>query len=185
MKPKDNGQMFLFLIGSWHEDGIAVNFEYNIKTRNLKCYKIGHVEAQGKDIPKQPINHEMGYGDTALVCPNCKQSAIWNPFRTGRELYPHCPWCGQKLEVLEYECRWKDGGKNIGKSCPRFQIGENREKNGQELRGRRVVKRYDDIRKALEDPTAKEITIQKHTSLGKSEKLLDMIGAVCEVGNER
>lgn len=64
-------------------------------------------------------------------------------------------------------------------------FGENREKNGQELRGRRVVKRYDDIRKALEDPTAKEITIQKHTSLGKSEKLLDMIGAVCEVGNER
>lgn len=87
--------------------------------------------------------------------------------------------------AVMYECRWKDGGKNIGKSCPRFQIGENREKNGQELRGRRVVKRYDDIRKALEDPTAKEITIQKHTSLGKSEKLLDMIGAVCEVGNER
>lgn len=87
--------------------------------------------------------------------------------------------------AVMYECRWKDGGKNIGKSCPRFQIGENRESNGQELRGRRVVKRYDDIRKALEDPTAKEITIQKHTSLGKSEKLLDMIGAVCEVGNER
>ncbi|SCI59488.1 Uncharacterised protein [uncultured Clostridium sp.] len=87
-----------FLVGAWHEDGVAVNFEYNIKKRGLKCYRIEQVAAPEKDIPKQPINHEMGYGDTVLVCPNCGQSAIGNPFRKGYELYPHCPWCGQKLE---------------------------------------------------------------------------------------
>lgn len=29
-----------FLVGVWHRDGVAVNFEYNIKERELKCYKI-------------------------------------------------------------------------------------------------------------------------------------------------
>lgn len=29
-----------FLVGVWHRDGIAVNFEYNIAVRNLKCYRI-------------------------------------------------------------------------------------------------------------------------------------------------
>ena len=98
--------------------------------------------------------------------------------------------------AVMYECRWKDGGKNIGKSCPRFQIGENREKNGQELRGRRVVKRYDDIRKALEDRTVtvhattgkteqllkslakiekENVIIRKHANVGKSDELMDII----------
>lgn len=29
-----------FLIGAWHRDGVAVNFEYNIVERKLKCYGI-------------------------------------------------------------------------------------------------------------------------------------------------
>lgn len=29
-----------FLVGAWHNDGVAVNFEYNIKERGLKCYKL-------------------------------------------------------------------------------------------------------------------------------------------------
>lgn len=29
-----------FLVGVWHRDGVAVNFEHNIKERELKCYKI-------------------------------------------------------------------------------------------------------------------------------------------------
>lgn len=29
-----------FLVGTWHENGLAVNFEYNISERGLKCYKI-------------------------------------------------------------------------------------------------------------------------------------------------
>lgn len=80
--------------------------------------------------------------------------------------------------AVMYECRWKDGGKNIGKSCPRFQIGENMESNGQELRGRRVVKRYDDIRKSLEDRAVEEIAIQKHSALGKSDQMLEIVGVL-------
>ena len=29
-----------FLVGAWHHDGVAVNFEYNIMGQKLKCYKI-------------------------------------------------------------------------------------------------------------------------------------------------
>lgn len=29
-----------FLVGVWHRDGVAVNYEYNIAERKLKCYKI-------------------------------------------------------------------------------------------------------------------------------------------------
>ena len=29
-----------FLVGVWHSDGVAVNYEYNIVERKLKCYKI-------------------------------------------------------------------------------------------------------------------------------------------------
>ena len=29
-----------FLVGAWHHDGVAVNFEYNIMGRKLKCYGI-------------------------------------------------------------------------------------------------------------------------------------------------
>lgn len=29
-----------FLVGSWHRDGVAVDFEYDIMERKLKCYKI-------------------------------------------------------------------------------------------------------------------------------------------------
>lgn len=72
----------------------------------------------------------------------------------------------------------KEGGKNIGKSCPRFQIGENMERAGQELRGRGVVKRYDDIRKALEDPSAEEVVIQKHSATGKTEQMLEILGVL-------
>lgn len=80
--------------------------------------------------------------------------------------------------AVMYECRWKEGGKNIGKSCPRFQIGENMERTGQELRGRGVVKRYDDIRKALEDPSVEEVVVQKHSALGKSDQMLEIVGVL-------
>lgn len=29
-----------FLVGAWHHEGVAVNFEYDITKRNLKCYRI-------------------------------------------------------------------------------------------------------------------------------------------------
>lgn len=29
-----------FLVGTWHHDGVAVNFEYNIAERKLNCYRI-------------------------------------------------------------------------------------------------------------------------------------------------
>lgn len=33
-----------FLVGAWHKDGIAVNFEWNILERNLECYKVEQEE---------------------------------------------------------------------------------------------------------------------------------------------
>lgn len=50
-----------------------------------------------------PQNKEIDFGGQTLACPNCGQSAIVNPFRKGREIYPYCPWCGQKLKEAEDE----------------------------------------------------------------------------------
>ena len=80
--------------------------------------------------------------------------------------------------VVMYECRWKGGGKNMQKSCPRFQIGENMEQSGQELKGKRVVQRYNDIWKALEDPSVEEVVIQKHSAIGKSHQMLELLGVL-------
>lgn len=33
-----------FLVGVWHCDGIAVDFEYNILERELKCYRINEAD---------------------------------------------------------------------------------------------------------------------------------------------
>lgn len=33
-----------FLVGTWHCDGVAVNFEYNIIQRELKCYRINETD---------------------------------------------------------------------------------------------------------------------------------------------
>lgn len=33
-----------FLVGVWHCEGAAVNFEYNITARKLKCYKINELK---------------------------------------------------------------------------------------------------------------------------------------------
>ena len=29
-----------FLVGVWHHEGVAVNFEYDIQERKLKCYRV-------------------------------------------------------------------------------------------------------------------------------------------------
>lgn len=79
--------------------------------------------------------------------------------------------------AVMYECIRQDGGrKDGGKSCIRFQIGENMERNGQKRKGRTVMQRRDEIRKALEDQASKEIVIQKHSSMGKSEQMLELLG---------
>lgn len=57
-------------------------------------------KALEKEIEKQPVEKTDTFGDRAMACPTCGQTAIANPFRqqNGITLYPHCPWCGQKLK---------------------------------------------------------------------------------------
>lgn len=52
---------------------------------------------------KEQRPDEYAFGDTTMICPNCESAAVINPYRKGRELYPHCPWCGQKLKEAEDE----------------------------------------------------------------------------------
>lgn len=82
--------------------------------------------------------------------------------------------------AVMYECRYEMERNRGGELCPRLGIGEYREKNGLELEGARIVKRYSGLRKALEDPAVKEVIIDKHSSMGKTEGFLDMLGAVTE-----
>ena len=90
-----------FLHGAWYsdDDGVGVEFNHNIIGRKLKCFRV----EDKKEIAMPPQNKEIGFGDQTLACPNCGQSAIVNPFRKDREIYPYCPWCGQKLKEAEDE----------------------------------------------------------------------------------
>lgn len=90
-----------FLHGVWYsnDDGVGVEFNHNIIGRKLKCFRV----EDKKEIAMPPQNKEIGFGDQTLACPNCGQSAIVNPFRKDREIYPYCPWCGQKLKEAEDE----------------------------------------------------------------------------------
>lgn len=90
-----------FLHGVWYsdDDGVGVEFNHNIIGRKLKCFRV----EDKKEIAMPLQNKEIGFGDQTMACPNCGQSAIVNPFRKDREIYPYCPWCGQKLKEAEDE----------------------------------------------------------------------------------
>ena len=83
-----------FFVAVQHNDGVAVNLELDIQKRKLHIYKM----QWARDIPKEPISHQMGYGDFVMVCPHCKEAAIVNAFKRNPSYYPYCPWCGQKLK---------------------------------------------------------------------------------------
>ena len=65
--------------------------------RKLDAWRAA-IKAVKKDVPKPLKQKTDAFGDTTMVCPNCESAAVINPYRKGRELYPHCPWCGQKLK---------------------------------------------------------------------------------------
>ena len=85
-----------FLHGVWYRDGdgIGVEFNHNIIGRKLKCYRV----ISEKETPKPPEEKVDEFGDSRMVCQNCGMAAIANPYRKGHEIYPYCPWCGQKLK---------------------------------------------------------------------------------------
>ena len=94
----------LDLIMGMHRTGIlrgAVDLVMALEIigRKLKCFRV----EDKKEIAMPPQNKEIGFGDQTMACPNCGQSAIVNPFRKDREIYPYCPWCGQKLKEAEDE----------------------------------------------------------------------------------
>lgn len=70
------------------------------KVNLVDCFQID--EAYRRKLQRENPA-ELAFGDTTMVCPNCESAAVINPYRKGRELYPHCPWCGQKLKEAEDE----------------------------------------------------------------------------------
>jgi len=70
--------------------------------RKLDAWRAA-IKAVKKDVPKPLKQKSDAFGDTTMVCPNCESAAVINPYRKGRELYPYCPWCGQKLKEAEDE----------------------------------------------------------------------------------
>ncbi len=60
------------------------------------CYKLIR-EALEKQIPKKPIDKiDPMFGDIYIVCSNCENTAIVNPFT--HSIFKHCPNCGQALD---------------------------------------------------------------------------------------
>ena len=58
------------------------------------------ISALEKQIPKKPIGKiDPMFGDSCIVCPNCENTVIVNPFT--HSIFKHCPNCGQALD-------WRD-----------------------------------------------------------------------------
>lgn len=75
--------------------------------RKLDALKYA-ISAVKKQIGKKLASKTDKFGDFVTICPNCGSAAIYNPFRKGKELYPHCPWCGQKLQEVQDETEKED-----------------------------------------------------------------------------
>lgn len=55
------------------------------------------IEALKKQIPEKPIGKiDPMFGDISVVCPNCENTAIVNPFTYS--IFKRCPNCGQALD---------------------------------------------------------------------------------------
>ena len=55
------------------------------------------IVALEKQIPRKPIDKiDPMFGDICIVCSNCENTAIVNPFT--HSIFKHCPNCGQALD---------------------------------------------------------------------------------------
>lgn len=74
------------------QDGRNPAYERN-QVESLKAA----IFALEKQMPKKPIGKiDPMFGDSCIVCPNCENTAIVNPFT--RSKFKHCPNCGQALD---------------------------------------------------------------------------------------
>lgn len=80
-----------FLYGVCKYEESAVEFNHNIVSRKLKCFRI----EDKKEIPMKLLSKVDDCGNKKMVCPNCQRAEI---FTASTKIYPYCPWCGQKLE---------------------------------------------------------------------------------------
>lgn len=83
-----------FLYGVCKYEDSGVEFNYNIVSRKLKCFRI----EDKKEIPMGLVPKVDDYGNKKMVCPNCEESAVFSPVGLPTDIYPYCPWCGQKLK---------------------------------------------------------------------------------------
>ncbi len=87
-----------FLHGVWYKDGcgFGVEFNYSIPGRKLKCYRV----LSDKETAIEPKQTAEGTAGNTLVCLKCGRTDVCNPYAEGEEVYPYCPWCGQKLKKV-------------------------------------------------------------------------------------
>ena len=72
--------------------------EYLGDSENMELAKQMGAIALEKQIPKKPIGKtETTFGDVCIVCPNCENRGLANPFAKSR-VYDYCPKCGQALD---------------------------------------------------------------------------------------
>lgn len=67
-------------------------FQCHMETYNMA------ISALEKTIPKKPKGKtDPMFGDTTIVCQNCGNANLANPFDISR-VYDYCPNCGQALD---------------------------------------------------------------------------------------
>lgn len=69
-----------FLVGTFHRDEVAVNFEYNIADRNLKCYRIVEDKQNPDCYTSEPDNpYPLCIGRGLPKCGECQLRADQEP----------------------------------------------------------------------------------------------------------
>lgn len=70
--------------------------EWNYSLDYAEAFEVA-IEALEKQIPEKPIwKTDPMFGDSCIVCLNCENTAIVNPFT--HSIFKHCPNCGQALD---------------------------------------------------------------------------------------
>ena len=80
-------------------EAAKAEIEWNYPLDYAAAFEVA-IEVLEKQIPKNLIGKtDPMFGDSYIVCPNCENTVIVNPFT--HSIFKHCPNCGQALDWSE------------------------------------------------------------------------------------
>lgn len=79
-------------------DECHLNYEQGNRGEQKEAISVGIATLEKQTAIPLKEKVDGFWGDRTMVCPTCGCGAVVNLMRKEPELYPYCPWCGQKLK---------------------------------------------------------------------------------------